>query len=208
MYHPRKDENGNSVKLHHPSQPSIISAWADSAATACVVPDGLMPEAVNGIATTAWKDHPKTPHDWDMLAETMPLIEPSFHAPAGLKKSSGVVVREPDGRVWVVAPSNAFGGYKATFPKGRLDGKSAKVTALIEAFEESGLRVRLLSHLIDVARSTTYTRYYLAERVGGNPADMGWESQAVILAPLAALPVLLNNSNDLPIIEELKHHDE
>ena len=108
----------------------------------------------------------------------------------------------------MVAPSNAFGGYKATFPKGRLDGKSAKVTALIEAFEESGLRVRLLSHLIDVARSTTYTRYYLAERVGGNPADMGWESQAVILAPLAALPVLLNNSNDLPIIEELKHHDE
>ena len=106
-----------------------------------------MPEAVNGIATTAWKAHPKTPHDWDMLAETMPLIEPSFHAPAGLKKSSGVVVREPDGRVWVVAPSNAFGGYKATFPKGRLDGKSAKVTALIEAFEESGLRVRLLSHL-------------------------------------------------------------
>jgi hypothetical protein len=82
------------------------------------------------------------------------------------------------------------------------------VTALIEAFEESGLRVRLLNHLIDVARSTTYTRYYLAERVGGNPADMGWESQAVILAPLAELPVLLNNSNDLPIIEALKHHDE
>jgi 8-oxo-dGTP pyrophosphatase MutT (NUDIX family) len=208
MYHPRKNEKGDSVKIHHPSQPSIISTWTDSAATACVIPDGLMPQAINGLAITAWKDYPQTSVDWEALAETMSLTEPPFDAPAGLKKASGVVVREPDGRIWIVAPSNAFGGYKATFPKGRLEGKSAKVTALIEAFEESGLRVRLLGYLVDVARSTTYTRYYLAERVGGNPADMGWESQAVILAPLAELPVLLNSSNDLPIIEALKNYDQ
>ena len=29
----------------------------------------------------------------------------------------------------------------------------------------------------------TFTRYYLAERIGGSPADMGWESQCVVLVP-------------------------
>ena len=69
--------------------------------------------------------------------------------------------------------------------------------------EESGLQVRLVRHLVDVKRSTSYKRYYLAERVGGNPADMGWESQAVMLVPLEQLPKVLNSPNDRPIVEAL-----
>ncbi|MGF6808438.1 8-oxo-dGTP pyrophosphatase MutT (NUDIX family) [Paraburkholderia sp. Clong3] len=114
------------------------------------------------------------------------------------------MIREPDGRVWIVAPTNGFGGYQATFPKGTVSGKSMQATAMAEAFEESGLKVRLTSHLVDVKRSQSYTRYYLAERLDGNPADMGWESQAVLLVPTGQLATVLNHRNDKPIIEALK----
>ncbi len=81
---------------------------------------------------------------------------------------------------------------------------TTQASALVEAWEESGLHVRLLKHLVDVKRSQSYTRYYLAERLGGNPADMGWESQAVMLAPESQLPKLLNSQYDIPIIEALR----
>ncbi|WP_326491263.1 NUDIX hydrolase [Paraburkholderia sp. HD33-4] len=125
--------------------------------------------------------------------------------PPGYKRAAGVVIREPDGRVWVVAQTNGFAGYEATFTKGTAVGKSLQAIALAEAFEESGLKVRLISHLADVKRSQSYTRYYLAERIGGNPADMGWESQAVSLVPTGQLPAVLNHPNDKAIIEALKH---
>lgn len=57
--------------------------------------------------------------------------------------------------------------------------------------------------LIDVKRSTSYTRYYLAERLGGNPADMGWDSQAVMLVPSTQLGMVLTNKNDHPTFEAL-----
>lgn len=203
MYHPRKNEKGQPVKLHKPSTPSALTAWQDPLSVACVVPDGAMPESVNGIPIRSWQA-PASTAEWEALAAAMPLAEPEFTAPGGLKKSAGVVVREPDGRVWVVAPSNRFGGYEATFPKGRLDGRSAKAAALVEVFEECGLRVRLTGHLLDVARSTTYTRYYTGERLDGNPAEMGWETQAVLLVPLADLSKVVSHGNDAPIIQVLQ----
>ena len=41
-------------------------------------------------------------------------------------------------------------------------------------------------------------------RIGGNPATMGWESQAVHLAPVRRLKELLNSPYDLPILDALK----
>src|SRR5690606_2309433 len=101
-------------------------------------------------------------------------------------------------------PSNAFAGYQATFPKGTLEsGVSAQASALIEVFEETGLQVQLQRHLIDVPRSLSYTRYYVAQRVGGSPADMGWESQAVLLVPVSQLARHLNSPYDAPVINAL-----
>lgn len=132
------------------------------------------------------------------------IEEPAFKAPKGYRAAAGVVVREADDRSWLVAPSNEFGGYKATFPKGTVEsGLSLQATALMEAFEESGLQVRLLRHLVDVKRSLSYTRYYLAERVGGNPADMGWETQAVMLVPAAELSGVASHPNDAAILMAL-----
>lgn len=105
----------------------------------------------------------------------------------------------------MVAPSNQFAGYSATFPKGSVEGgRSLQATALMEAFEESGLKVRLVAHLLDVKRSQSYTRYYLAERVGGNPADMGWETQAVMLVPHAQLPEVLTHTHDQGLVKALQ----
>lgn len=112
-------------------------------------------------------------------------------------------MKETDGRIWLVCPTNQFGGYKVTFPKGRREGKSLQATALCEAYEETGLRVRLLRHLVDVRRAQTYTRYYLAERIGGSPADMGWESQSVILVPPSTLNTLSLKEPDLAVIRAL-----
>ena len=204
VFHPRVDEHGKQVEIKKPSQPSDLKAWSDTNGTACVIPDGLMPDAINGIAVSSCEQGPASKADWEALAAKNAVPEPEFKVPTGYKKASGVVVRESDGRTWVVAPSNAFGGYRATFPKGTMDGLSTQATALVEAYEESGLHVRLVQHLVDVKRSQSYTRYFLAERVGGNPADMGWESQAVMLVPTGQLQQVLNSPNDLPIIEALK----
>lgn len=204
FFHPRPNDQGKRVEIKRPSQPSCLTAWADPMALACVVPDGPMPVVLNGLSVSSWHPVPESNDEWEALAAQHCISEPAFKAPVGYKKAAGVVVREPDGRFWVVAPSNAFGGYRATFPKGKIDkGLSTQATALVEAYEESGLQVRLIRYLVDVKRSTSYTRYYLAERMGGNPADMGWESQAVMLVPLEQLPQVLNHPNDLPILEAL-----
>lgn len=88
-----------------------------------------------------------------------------------------------------------------------MEGKSTQATALVETFEETGLRIRLVKHLIDVKRSQSYTRYYLAERMGGSPADMGWESQSVMLVPPYQLGSSLNSPHDAPLLSRLMAAD-
>lgn len=203
--HPRPDENGRPVRLRRPSTPTPLSAWHDPARIAVVIPDGPMPAELAGIGIESWRTAPTDNAGWERLAAQNPITEPAFAPPAGKKAAAGVVVREEDGRVWIVAPSNAFGGYPATFPKGTRDpGMSLQATALREAFEEAGLRIELTGFLVDVARSTSHTRYYLARRTGGSPADMGWESQAVMLVPVSELATLLTHKNDAPIIQAIQ----
>ena len=125
----------------------------------------------------------------------------------GKPAASGVVILEDDGRVWVVSPSNAFGGYVNTFPKGKLDpGLSLHANALKECHEESGLQVELTGFLCDSERSTSVTRYYTARRIGGHPATMGWETQAVHLVPRALLATFVSHQNDQCILKKLKAH--
>lgn len=203
--HPRPDENGQIVKLRQPSTQTSPWTWTDADSIAVVIPDGPMPDVLGGIRVAHWRDAPQTAAGWEALAERGRIAEPAFAIPKDKKAAAGVAVLEEDGRVWLVAPSNAFGGYPVTLPKGTRDaGMSLQASALREAFEEAGLAVVLTGFLADVPRSTSLTRYYLARRVGGNPADMGWESQAVMLAPIAQLPALLTNKNDQPIILALQ----
>lgn len=209
VYHPHKDENGKLVVLAKPSTPTAEGAWHGADHHATTVPASPMPECVNGIAVTPWTDAPATEAGWQALVAGCTFDEPPFEAPLGKKPASGVVVVEPDGRVWVVSPSNQFGGYANTFPKGRVaraDHASLRANAVREAHEESGLKVALTGFLVDVPRSTTFTRYYVGRRVGGCPSAMGWESQAVHLVPAALLPSIAAHKNDVPILAALDAH--
>lgn len=107
--------------------------------------------------------------------------------------------------MWVVSPSNAFGGYINTIPKGKLNtGLSLRANALKEGYEESGLQVVLTGFLCDSHLSTTVTRYYTARRIGGHPAKMGWETQAVHLVPRAQLAEFIPHKNDQVILQALE----
>jgi ADP-ribose pyrophosphatase YjhB (NUDIX family) len=206
VLHPRPDERGRPVALHRPSVPTPLAAWADPTAVARVVPDGPMPAALGGLAFGPWSDAPRTDVGWARVPGLAPdLAEPAWPDAPGRARATGTVVVEPDGRVWVVHPSNAFGGYAATFPKGRLEGAAgAQSQAIRETFEEAGLRVAILAWLVDVPRTTTLTRFWLARRTGGTPAAMGWESQAVSLVPASRLAELVDRPADAPVIEALR----
>jgi 8-oxo-dGTP pyrophosphatase MutT (NUDIX family) len=152
-----------------------------------------MPASLNGIALAPVAGVPGQGESVD---------EPPYILPPGMKAAAGAVVIEDDGRVWLVSPTNAFGGYTATFPKGRVDpAGSLQETAVREVVEESGLVVRLLAFLIDVPRTQTYTRYYIAKRIAGCPSAMGWETQAVHLVPAARLEEIAVHANDAAIIQ-------
>jgi hypothetical protein len=163
---------------------------------------------VDGLEISSWKHAPTDAAGWEQLAQTEDFDEPPLATAAGKAPASGAVVVEADGRVWVVSPSNQSGGYTHTFPKGELDATteiSLRANALKKVFEQSGLHVALTGFLCDASCSTRVTRFYLARRVGGNPADMGWESQAVHLVPGAQLPDFVLHAHDRRILEALKH---
>lgn len=202
--HPQPNDIGAPVPIYKTSTPTDPESWMDPEAISTFTPGGDAPRILNGVPMKSWSDAPDTPEGWNE-ERTMypPFAEPEF--PESNKDySAGVVIEEPDGRVWVVHPTNEFGGYKATFPKGRIeDGITPQASAMKEAFEESGLRVQIVGYLCDVERTTTMSRYYLAKRVGGTPKDAGWESQAVSLAPRSKLYELLNQPVDWPMAEKL-----
>lgn len=206
MKHPKPNDHGKPVNIAAPHSPTPPETWTNPEAVATVVPGGAIPETLNGIPFTPWENPPTGLQEWDDVEGQnydVHLSEPEFEGKPGKSQSAGVIVEEPDGRVWVVHPTNAFGGYKATFAKGGLEKLEPQAAAIKEAYEESGLKVEITGLVGDIERSTTVARYYLARRVGGTPSDMGWESQAVSLVPRALLPKLLNQPVDHKLLAML-----
>jgi len=201
--HPCLDAKGKPVHIHHPHTASPEDTWDDPGAIATFVPGGDCPGEMNGIAFESWLDHPDNDDEWsEVEGQTEDLQEPPMKLKPGLKPASGCVIEEPDGRIWVVSPSNQFGGYKNTFPKGKeIDEVTWQANAIKEALEEAGLQVRITGFIGDVTRSTSVTRYYRAIRIGGMPVDMGWESQAVHLVPRDRLREFLGNHYDQQVLD-------
>ena len=207
-YHPRANDEGAAVELKQPHQPTALTTWDNPNQLATVTPDSPMPAAVAGLAIAAWATAPTSNEGWKQLAAAMAFDEPPMKTAPGRLPASGAVVVEPDGRIWVVSPSNRFGGYANTFPKGKHELAQAlclRANALKEVFEEAGLEVELTGFLCDSVRSTSVTRYYLARRLGGNPADMCWETQAVHLVPAAQLAAFVSHQNDQAILAALQN---
>jgi 8-oxo-dGTP pyrophosphatase MutT (NUDIX family) len=205
VYHPRPDDSGKPVLLKQPSKPTPAETWSQADRVASTVPDGAMPAELNGIPFVRWSDVPQSHEAWNTVIGQNDVGEPPFVCPKGKAEAAGVVVCEPDGRVWLVSPSTGYAGYQNTFPKGRIEKNSLRQAAAIrEAFEESGLQVEITGFLVDSVRSLTYTRYYLGRRIGGTPAAMGWESQAVHLVPRKKLGDFLHHVNDQPLVKALE----
>lgn len=201
--HPETDDHDEEVMIHQPTKPTSPQTWFDPKAVATFVPGGKTPASLNGVPFAPWADHPTTLEGWEYLPEIDDnLDEPPLHVPDGKKVSAGVVIEERDGRVWLTAPTNHFGGYQASFPKGTAEPEmSLQATAVKEVFEETGLKVKITGFLGDYTRTTSVARIYRGVRVGGTPAAMGWESQAAHLAPKDRLYDLLNMSSDHPIAQ-------
>ncbi len=165
-----------------------------------------MPDQLHGVPFASWQDAPASNEGWRSLTEGWHFDEPPFETPADMRSASGAIIVEPDRRVWVVSPTNQFWGYVNTFPKGTcesIERSALQANALKEVFEESGLRIELTGFLADSTRSKSVTRYYLARRLGGDPADMGWESQAVHLVPLDELASFVNRDVDQMLAHQL-----
>ena len=204
-HHPKLGEKGELVEVKKPSHASAPSTWHNPDAVATFVPGGDVPLSLHGVPFQAWRDHPQTPEGWDFVDGIMEdLDEPPFTLAAGKKAAAGVVVEEVDGRCWLVHPTNAYGGYKVTLPKGTADpGMSLQATAIKECFEEAGLKVEIIGFIGDVERTTSKARFYRARRVGGNPTDVCFESQAVSLVPKGLLYDFLNMKTDHGIAEAI-----
>ena len=204
-YHPCPNDDGEPVVIRKPSTSTPLPHWDDPGKLATVLPGGALPPMLNGVPFSAWAGAPSNSDGWSACVADVGVDEPPFVLPSGMAAAAGAVILVDDGRVWLVAPSNGFGGYSATFPKGRVDpGTSLHCASVREAFEESGLQVRVDAFLLDVRRTLTYTRFYIARRIGGSPAAMGWESQAVHLVPLAQLRQVAGHPNDAPVIAALE----
>lgn len=200
--HPCPDEKGNTVHIKHPHTPSSPDSWDDANAIATFVPGGDCPDELIGIPFDSWFDHPED-EDWsEVEGQLEELEEPPMQMKPGLTPASGVVIEECDSRVWLVSPMNGYGGYANTFPKGKEETGELtwQANAIKEAYEESGLQVRIVEFIGDVERTTSVTRYYRAVRVGGMPVDMGWESQAVHLVPISQLGDFLDSQFDQQVI--------
>ena len=203
-FHPKLDDAGKKVGLYHPHIPNLSGLY-NPKAIATFTPGQKMPAELNGIPFAPWADAPTTDDGWENVAGQKELDEPPMHLPPGIKDAaSGLIIAEPDGRVWVVSPSNRFGGYKNTFPKGKVEGEmSFQANALKEAYEEAGLKCRIVDFVGDVKRTTSVCRYYLAVREGGSPAECGWESQAVHLVPGGRLRNFLDAAVDRNVVAKL-----
>ena len=126
-FHPRPNYEGKPVKIALPDTPTPLESWGNAAVASIAIPDQPMPAMLNGISLVHWRGAPGSAAGWNALAAQNPISEPAFAVPSGLKAATGAIVMEPDGRVWLVAPTNRFGGYRHTFPKGTMSGATVSL---------------------------------------------------------------------------------
>lgn len=156
------------------------------------------PEPEHDLNLESWKP----PSDWKHVdGQDHSISEPPL--PTHKKVSTGLIMKEPDGRVWMTRPTNGYGGYSHTFPKGGMEhGLHPQANAIKETFEETGLKGRVTGHAGDYEGDTSVTRYYHAVRDGGHPRDHGWESEAVVLHHGDRSHELLNRKRDQQIAHD------
>ena len=198
--HTYTDDHGNSVVVHHPTTETLPFTWFDPKATAIFTPGGVAPSNFLGVTMCPWLDHPMTPEGWAKVEGQNPTLADTFdllEIVPGKQPAVGVIIEEPDGRIWICSPTNGFGGYDNTFPKGSVEsGIGLQATAIRVAFEKTGLKIAITGVHGDYERRTSFARMFLAKRIGGTVKNMGWQSQAMSLVPPDKLDSLFNAQID------------
>lgn len=136
--------------------------------------------------------------------EAVPLNEPAPPRPDTKKLAAGLIIIEPDDRVWLCEPTDHFGGYQHTFPKSGDQGwPTMQQNALQAAFAKTGLVCGITAWLGDYERSTSVARYYIGHRASGAPWAFGPHTATVKLVPLRDAESLLNKKIDKKILHDV-----
>lgn len=170
---------------------------------------------LNGIPLTEVDFDPSSIPDVDVGEPPLPepvmpswVKDPEKWKPTKMRQSAGVMIEEPDGRVWLYEPQNRFGGYNFTFSKGGVeDGDTMQQAAMREAFEELGLVTEITGYIGDYKGSTTMTRLYRGKRVGGAPWKHDNEVAEVRLVASETASSLLNMLRDQQILADFTGDD-
>lgn len=149
---------------------------------------------LNGIPLTSVGEQ-----DWSSIPD-VDVGEPPM--PQAKRLSSGVIVEEPDGRVWICEVANHYDGLEHSWSKGRIEsGLTSQQNAIKEAYEELGLQVEITGHIMDYVGGYTTSRYYTARRTGGSPHDAGWETDNVKLVNPSTARDLFNFNRDRLVLD-------
>ncbi|HEX9997007.1 MAG TPA: NUDIX hydrolase [Abditibacterium sp.] len=134
---------------------------------------------------------------------------------SGQTQSAGILLVEPDGKVWIYEPKNHFAGYEHTFSKGGVEsGLTLQQSAHKELYEELGLTANITGVVGDFSTAGTATRYYIGVRTGGDPKDAesgltqpgASETHAVKLVTPDEAAKMLNKPRDKKVLDALKKH--
>ena len=134
---------------------------------------------------------------------------------SGQTQSAGIIIVEPDGKVWIYEPKDHFAGYEHTFSKGGVEsGLTLQQSAHKELYEELGLSANITGVLGDFETPGTSTRYFIGVRTGGDPADAesgltqpgAVETEKVKLVNVAQAIGMLNKTRDQQVLAALQLH--
>lgn len=115
-----------------------------------------------------------------------------------MKRAYGGVLIDGEKRVLLREPSNHFGGYVWTFPKGSADdGESPEETALREVREETGYQAEIVAPIPgEFGGDTSVTMFYLMRPVG-DPADTDHETQSIEWVSLDDAPSYIEKTKSV-----------
>jgi ADP-ribose pyrophosphatase YjhB (NUDIX family)/predicted ABC-type ATPase len=163
----------------------------------------------NAVYRTLGVDVPTMGHvktapepDFEQRAEDLPN-EPPIDAKPSDRISTGVILREPDGRMTLIEPRNHYGGYIHTFPKGGVEpALTPQQNAHKELWEETGLHAHITGVVGDFKGDTGVSRYYVGVRTGGEatPSD---ETQAIKTVTPDEAAQMLNRPRDQEVLKAL-----
>jgi hypothetical protein len=145
--HPGGLHHGSEVIILKPHVPSTFSTYRNSLQIATFIPGqtGVPRNALTAsepfLDVVSQESFARNfQQNRDILVGQVPPQTPVVSDKGNW--GAGLIIFEPDGRVWIAHPTNGFGGDRATFPRGTyddLDMTDLRITAVREVFEETGI---------------------------------------------------------------------